>query len=173
MNDKGNIQSALSFAKGINGEIQTLLPPPEETGEPINDYIIPLKLFKKKRGYIIKTINQINGTYEKGYYDACAVMIRRLIETLIIEVYEYNNISEEIKDNNGDFLFLSGLIPKINNEKNCNISRTAKVTLDKIKKLGDSSAHNRRFNAHKRDIDSLKLDLRILIEELLTLSGLN
>jgi hypothetical protein len=41
--------------------------------------------------------NQVNGAYEKGSYDACTVMIRRLLETLIIEAFEHHGIAANIK----------------------------------------------------------------------------
>ena len=41
----------------------------------------------KAKDYIVNIVYQINGTYEYGWYDACAVMLRRLMESLIIEAY--------------------------------------------------------------------------------------
>jgi hypothetical protein len=38
--------------------------------------------------------------------------------------------------------------------------------------MGDKSAHSRRFNAVRPDIDKLATDLRVVIEELLSLAGL-
>jgi hypothetical protein len=35
-----------------------------------------------------------------------------------------------------------------------------------IKKIGDLSAHNRRYTAKKQDIEKIKDDIRIVIEEL-------
>ena len=42
--------------------------------------VIPLSVVRGTRGYIERVANQINGTYENGWYDACAVMIRRVLE---------------------------------------------------------------------------------------------
>jgi hypothetical protein len=56
--------------------------------------------------------NHINGAYENGWYDACAVMLRRLVETLIIETFEHHNIAHKIQNASGDFLFLRDLIDK-------------------------------------------------------------
>jgi hypothetical protein len=41
-----------------------------------------------------------------------------------------------------------------------------------MKNVGDLSAHNRRYNAHREDIDKLIPDLRVVVQELLTLAGL-
>ena len=70
-----------------------------------------MSLVRGTRGYIEKVSNQINGAYENGWYDACAVMLRRLIETLIIETFEHHKIASS--DNQaGDFVYLRDLIDK-------------------------------------------------------------
>ncbi|MDR0429971.1 MAG: hypothetical protein LBH58_05785, partial [Tannerellaceae bacterium] len=58
---------------------------------------------------------------------------------------------------------------KLLNEKAFSLSRNTKQGLPTIKKYGDLSAHNFRFNAKKPDIDGFKLDLRIVLEELIHL----
>lgn len=98
-------------------------------------------------------VNQINGTYANAWYDACAVMIRRLIETLIIEVFEQHGIANKIKTPTGDFFYLSELIPRTLSEGKWNLGRNAKKALPRLKSVGDRSAHNRRFNATHDDID--------------------
>src|SRR5207247_9934689 len=39
------------------------------------------------RVYLEKLVHQINGTYEYGFFDGCAVLCRRLVESLVIEIY--------------------------------------------------------------------------------------
>jgi len=41
-----------------------------------------------------------------------------------------------------------------------------------LKNVGDKSAHSRRYNAHREDIDKLSTDFRDACQELLYLSGL-
>ena len=41
-----------------------------------------------------------------------------------------------------------------------------------FKNLGDLSAHNRRFNARKEDIDRVRDGLRVIVEELVHLANL-
>lgn len=81
-----------------------------------------------------------------SWYDACAVMIRRLIETLIIESYEAHSLSVKITNSSGDFFYLSDLISITLSETSWNLSRNAKKSLPKLKDIGDKSAHSRRFN---------------------------
>ena len=105
--------------------------------------------------YLEKVADQINGTYENGWYDACAVMIRRFIETLIIEAYIAKGKEDEIKKTDGNFYSLKRLIDAACTGKHLNVSRDSKEILRKTKKLGDRSAHNRTFIAKRSYIESL------------------
>ena len=56
--------------------------------------MLPIDLFDGTRGYIEKVVLQINASFDASLYDCCAVMCRRLLETLIIECYEANGQAE-------------------------------------------------------------------------------
>jgi hypothetical protein len=135
-----------------------------------SDSILPRELFLNTRGYIEKVVFQINGSYDQGLYDCCAVMCRRLGETLIIETYESQGRAKEIKGADDNFLMLNGLLAVLNKDITIHLGRNAKRGLDSLKDLGDKSAHNRRFNARQPDIDSIKSDFRTAAEELLHLA---
>lgn len=137
-----------------------------------SDDLFPLEIVRDTRGYIEKIAEQSCGNYDQGWYDAAAVMIRRLLETLIIECFESHKIDRKIKHADGTFFHLRDLISAILKEKSWNIGRNAKKDLPKLKDIGDLSAHNRRFLAKKTDIDKNKSALRIIIEELVHLSKL-
>ncbi|HMG77477.1 MAG TPA: hypothetical protein VK591_02275, partial [Xanthobacteraceae bacterium] len=137
-----------------------------------SDSVFPRELFSNTRGYIEKIVHQINGSYDYSFYDCCAVMCRRLGETLIIEIYESQGRAKEIKGPDDNFLMLSGLLGVLNKDRSINLGRNAKRGLESLKDLGDKSAHNRRFNARQPDIDSVKSDLRTAAEELLHLAKL-
>ncbi|MEZ2232512.1 hypothetical protein [Microcoleus sp.] len=99
-------------------------------------------------------------------------MVRRLVETLIIECFEANKITEKIKSSDGHFVSLEHLIKKFL-EEDWNLSRNGKKDLKKIpelKYLGDISAHNRYYLASKSDIDQVKSHTRLIIQELFTIS---
>jgi hypothetical protein len=73
--------------------------------------LFPLvKLEKTRRGYLIRVGRQMNGAYDAGWYDACAVMMRRLLETVIIEAFEKKGLDSKIKDGSGEFLMLTSLV---------------------------------------------------------------
>jgi len=136
----------------------------------LSDSVLPREIFSNTRGYIEKVVVQINSSYDHGLYDCCAVMCRRLGETLIIEIYESQGRASEIKGADDNFLMLNGLLGVLNKDRTVHIGRNAKRGLEGLKDLGDKSAHNRRFNARKPDIDGIKSDLRTVVEELLHLA---
>lgn len=166
------LNKILEVARDIQKVAPRHVEPPDEGFPSSSEQVLPLSIVKNTRGYIEKVVNQINGCYEKGWFDACSVMIRRLIETLIVEAFEHHKISSKIKNRSDDFLFLSDLINITLKEKTWNLSRNTKRALPKLKDVGDKSAHSRRYNAHKKDIDKLIDDIRVVVQELIYLSGL-
>lgn len=122
------------------------------------------------KDYIKKVVIQINASYDRGLYDCCAVMIRRLLETLIIESYENLGRAKELKDSNGHFVNLSGLISFLDNDSDINVARNTMKGLKGFKKIADSSAHNRRHNASQKDIDDKIGDIQLAVKELLVLA---
>ncbi|WP_218081457.1 DUF4145 domain-containing protein [Anthocerotibacter panamensis] len=164
--------AALHLAKSIKADVDSSLLPPSEGQPSSSERVIYLSLVKGTRHYIEQIAHQINGCYENGWYDACAVMIRRLIETLIIESFEAHSIASKIKSSSGDFLSLKDLINSTVNETTWAIGRNACRALPRLKDIGNKSAHSRRYVAHRQDIDKVIDDLRIVIQELLFLSRL-
>ncbi len=167
-----DIESALSGIRALQSEIRGKNPPPEEGGTSVQDNIINFALVRGTRSYLERIAHQINGSYENGWYDAAAVMIRRFVETLIIEVYEANGMASEIKDAAGDFLFLRDLVAKILSEPKFNLSRAAKRSFIELKEAGDKSAHGRFYTAHRREIEALAIHLRNVVQDLLALAKL-
>ena len=165
-------RSTLRVARAAQRIASQVNAAPEEGRPSETQHVIPMAVVRRTRGYIESTANQINGTYEKGYYDACAVMLRRLVETLIIEVYEHLGIECQIKDGSGNYLKLSELIDRILNEPALNLTRNSKTGLPKLKWLGDLSAHNPTFCACRQDLDNVIPSLRVVVQELVHKAGL-
>jgi hypothetical protein len=137
-----------------------------------SDSVLPSGLFSGSRTYIERVVDQINRGYDAELWDCSAVMCRRLLETLIIETYERLGRAKEIKGSDDHFLMLNGLITFLERDSSISLGRNAAKGLKDFKQLGDLSAHNRRFNACRNDIDRIRDGLRIAAEELLHLSGL-
>jgi hypothetical protein len=159
-------------AKALQEEISKETGPPEEGLRSPTQGVILFSVVRNTRGYIERVANQINGTYQSGWYDSCAVMIRRLLETLIIESFEKHGIAATIKNPAGDFYYLKDLIDKCLQETSWNLTRNCKHAMPKLKDIGDKSAHSRRYNAHRGDIDPLLGDIRLVVQELIYLAAL-
>jgi len=164
----------LNIAKKIKEIINEELLPPQEITLSERYDVLPHSLFENTKGYLEKINHQINKCYKEACYDACAVMIRRLVEALIIEVFESHRISHKIKNGKGEFLYLDELINKTLAETSWNLSRNTKTALQRkhFKKIGDQSAHSRHYNARRGYIDDIINDLRAVSEDLLYLANL-
>jgi hypothetical protein len=164
---------ALELAKKLKEAAPKSFVPPSEGTRPANEFILPHAMVRGTRGYVEKVVFQINGCYEKGWFDGCAVMMRRLVETLIIECFEKYGIANKIKNpKTGDFLFLSDLVDRLIQEPSWNLGRNTKQALPRLKSVGDQSAHSRRYNAHREDIDKLSYDFRVVCQELIYVAAL-
>jgi hypothetical protein len=107
--------------------------------------IFPLvKLNQTKRGYLVAVGRQMNGSYASGWYDSSAVMMRRLLESAIIEAFEARKIDAKIKNpQTGEFLQLTGLVAAALAESTWNLPWNVRKELKRLKDLGHRSAHNR------------------------------
>lgn len=165
-------RNTFSAAKAIDLDVRRELGPPDEGLRADTQSVVPRSVVRGTRGYVEKVTNQANGCYENGWYDACAVMVRRLIETLIIETYEKHSITHKIKNGQGDFFYLRDLIGHCLSESTWNLSRNCKQALPKLKDVGDKSAHSRRYVAQRGDLEPLLADIRLVVQELIFLAGL-
>lgn len=169
---KESLGRALKVAVELRTSFDSVILPPAEGAPAKTEGVIYFSIVRGSRGYIEKLVHQINGCYAAGWYDAALVMIRRLIETLIIEVFEAHSVQSKIKDTNGDFVYLRDLITKLESEPLWTLSRNSKRVLGELKDVGDKSAHSRRFTAHRQDVDKLIPTLRVVVQELVYLAKL-
>lgn len=131
-----------------------------------SEALFPMELVEGTRGYIETIAEQANGCYQRGWYDACAVMLRRLIETLIIECFEQYRIATKIKDRNANYYYLRDLISSFLSETAWHIPRNMNKNLERLKTIGDASAHNRYFLAKRSDIEKIAEPIRFTIQSL-------
>ncbi len=137
---------------------------------PPSDSLLPQAFVAGTRPYLEQLVLQINAAYDHGLYDASAVIARRLMESLIIELYVSQKRHAEIQ-HAGNFLGLEALINHMLTDASVAKSSNLRRTAPKVKALGDTAAHDRTYITRKSDIDDLKLDYSRLISELLRLSG--
>jgi hypothetical protein len=160
-----NVKAREAVHESVRDLLGPVLPTP-------SDSLLPLELFFDTRGYIERVVRQTNAAYDHALFDCAAVMLRRLIETLIIEVYEHEKREGEIKRADGNYPFLSQLVSAIKADSKIGLSRNTERALESVKALGDLSAHNRRYNAVQNDLDRVRDDARIAAQELLVLAGM-
>jgi hypothetical protein len=136
---------------------------------------LPEPIWKNTRGYIEEVCRELNGCFHHAYYNAAAVMLRRLLETLIIEAYEHLGRETEIKDGGGNYLMLSDIAERVCGEKGhkgIHLGRDSKKALKDARSVGNWSAHARRFLAHAGDLTRFQAGVRLLVQELIQIADL-
>lgn len=137
-----------------------------------NSELIDESKFCKKRNYLDRLIIQINHSYANNCYDAVAILMRRLFEVLLVLSYQNLGIDNEIKDSSGNgYLMLDGIVNNAKNNQTLKLSRIKKE-FDTFRMVGNFSAHNITYTAGKKDIDDIKLNYRVMLEELYSKAGL-
>ena len=165
--------AAVSLAKALQDDANSLWRPSPEVTPSRKEAVVPSVLFKNaRRPYLEEVVHQINRIYADSCFDACAVMLRRLVESLIIEVFEAKGVAHEIKSTDGNYLRLSKLIDKTLAQTAWHVSRESNKMLRELKAGGDTSAHNRFHNATGHDIEELIHSIRVFVQEFLAHAGL-
>jgi len=82
------------------------------------------------------------------------------------------NRASEIRDNNGNYEMLSFILSAALADNGLALGRDAKKAATAIKELGDRSAHNRRFNATRPDLEKIESGVRCVVDELINLARL-
>lgn len=133
-----------------------------------NQTILPEKLYRNTRNYIEQLARQINASYENNLFDCTAVMMRRLMEVLIILMFQYEKMENKILDKQGNnYVSLDKMIKIANSEPLFNLSKSTQQDMNTFRELGNLSAHKIWYNSTKKDIEALILRYRAMIEELL------
>ena len=138
-----------------------------------DDTLLPEILFQEtKRPYLIRLAQQVNSSYENNLFDACTLMMRRLLEILIIHSFQHQGIEKEIQDADGNYQNLKTLISKAKSRTEISLSPSVRKGIDDFRELGNLSAHRIAYNCRRDDIRPLRLEYRAVIEELLYKAGL-
>jgi len=167
--------AGFSLRPGSRNGIRGWLPTDIEGMQPPMDHAtgyLPEAVWIGTRGYIESVCRQLNGCFRAAYYDAALVMLRRLLETLVIEAYEKLNRQSEIKDTSNNYHMFGKLVDRATGNPGLNVGRNTKNALEAVKALGDRSAHDRRFNACAADLTKIQHDVRSGIQDLIQLASL-
>lgn len=135
----------------------------------VDGHLVPDQMIEGTRPHLEKLAWQINGCYQYNFYDGCAVLMRRMIESLLIEVFIKAGHVEKIRQNN-EFMMLAGIIVVAKQGKCILLARGSDEILEAIKYLGDRAAHSRTYVSVQKDVLDLIPRFRTVIAELLHLA---
>lgn len=130
---------------------------------------VPLEIVIGTRGYVMDVARQVNGCFRNDCLDACGVMVRRLLETLIIEVHEKKGLGNSIKDSAGNYLMFTDLVNKLVSTPALPVGRTTRKELPIIAVVLNNCAHNRIFNISRQQIVQYQASIVIAAQELVSL----
>jgi hypothetical protein len=138
----------------------------------VSDDILPESQTKGTRGYIEKLALQINGTFEFGFYDACAVLCRRLVESMLVEAFDRAGHRVMI-ERNGDLMGLDDILKQAKGGQFIKLPRGTPQTLEKVKEVGDTAAHDRYHITTEQDIAEFRSGFRKAVSQLMGLAGIS
>lgn len=176
-----------TFVKLFPGEVQTLIMATDNLKTSwhidVRPYIYALELalavtpgvfvpedpnlFTGKDRYLRDITIEVNTAYRNGAYNACSVLLRRLLETLIIKAHTRNGTAAMAQNANGEFYHLTRLIDDVTQNQLFGLTRNAYDAMPDLKRLGDWGAHNPNLLVRITDLEPLKPNARLCFEELL------
>ena len=159
-----DLLSELSF-KGESDLAAELELPQSQRAVPSDPPFLPEEIIEDRHGVIKKLLWEINACYSSACYNACAAMIRHMIEMLIVGAFEHHGLSDKIKKG-GEYLPFSALIGKAVAEPALRLGKETKRVLPELKCFGDAAAHSRMILVRKHDLDRMHNQVRGATEEL-------
>jgi hypothetical protein len=125
-------------------------------------------LFRGKDRIFRDIALEVNICYRNAATNACSVLLRRLVESLIIKVHENRGTLARARDPvTNRFYKLDRLIDDLTATNSFGLTQPALDALPHLKRLGDWGAHNRNINVRRTDLDQIKDNARLCFEELL------
>lgn len=133
--------------------------------------VLPDALFEQLPANVQSLCKQINASYENNLFDCAAVIMRRLLESLLVLSYQKVGIESEIL--NGNYhITLDKIIKNAEQNVALALSGNTKKDMALFKDLGNYSAHKIWYSCTQQDIKPHILKYRAIIEELMYKSGL-
>lgn len=130
------------------------------------------EIVEKMPPYVTRLVPQINGTYQGEWFEATAMLLRRLMETLIIELYTRRGWVQDVQDpGTNEYHMLKALIGKLNADPRLHMQRRTIDGLSKVKELGDTAAHDFKIWIRKSDLDRIQSPVRLTCERLVFTIG--
>jgi hypothetical protein len=130
------------------------------------DTFVDADIFRECPAFITFLIPQVNGCWDRGWFEACAVTTRRLLETLIVHLYEKRGWASEIKTDFG-YKKLNNLVDKVCGDGRVGLNQHQKDALEHLKMIGDVAAHDYKIRVRKSDLERKRIHLRLTCERLI------
>jgi hypothetical protein len=171
---KGSKAGSFLLRYSVLKDLEGKFPHLSEKSQEVVDHgtILPPVSYENTRGYIESLAKQINRSYEENIFDGCAVLMRRLEEVLLISAYQKLKIDDEIKDGNGNYKMLETIVTNAQANRMLTLSRNSKLTIEKIREMGNYSAHQITYQCRREFLQEKIEEYRALVNELLHKAGL-
>ena len=137
-----------------------------------HDELIEEAKFCGKRSFLTRLIQQINFTYGHNCYDACAVLMRRLFEVLLVLAYQNKGVETDITNPDGSHKMLEGIVKDAIQNKALGVPVRISKNFNAFREVGNNSAHSITYTAGKLDIDNIAREYRVMMEDLYNRAGL-
>lgn len=137
----------------------------------ITDDVLPDSQVKGTRPYLEAMGRQINGCFNYGFYDGCATLCRRMVESLLIDVFMKTGHLDKIS-NGKNLMMLADIIAVAKSGHHFRLARGTDASLDLIKEIGDRAAHHRTHVTTRQDIEQMSVKFRAVVSELMNLAGI-
>lgn len=137
-----------------------------------HDELLEEAKFCGKRNFLDRLIQQINFTYGHNCYDACAILMRRLFEVLLVLTYQNKGIEADITKPDGNHKMLEAIVKDAVQNKVLGVPARISKNFDAFREVGNNSAHSITYTAGKLDIDNIARDYRVMMEDLYNRAGL-
>ena len=137
-----------------------------------HDELIEESKFCGKRPFLTRLIQQINFTYGNNCFDACAVLMRRLFEVLLVLAYQNKGIEADITKPDGSHKMLESIVKDAVQNKTLGVPARISKNFNAFREVGNNSAHSITYTAGKLDIDNIARDYRVMMEDLYNRAGL-
>lgn len=168
--DKGGIEFVPIVLQGLERDYGALW---EDTITIVsNSELIEEAKFCGKRNFLDRLIQQINFSYGNNCYDACAVLMRRLFEVLLVLSYQNKGIEGDITNPDGSHKMLETIVKNAKQNKALGVPARIAKNFDAFREVGNNSAHSITYTAGKQDIDTIARDYRVMLEDLYNRAGL-
>jgi hypothetical protein len=134
----------------------------QETTPPSGNELLPPERFCGKRETFDSLIEQINMTYAYGYYDACALTMRRLLGSALILALQSKGMEKDVVADDGKYLCYKDIVKKAVSMNIMNAD-----DLSSAAGIGDHSDKGAAYAFGANDINSSRTAYRNTLEALL------